>query len=246
MRIAPVERIGKNTLNDSLIMENVSKAYESGDDVVWALNNVSMKVAAGEFVAVTGPSGSGKSTLLHCASGLDTCDSGAIFLAGEDITEMSDHQLTLLRRRATGFIFQAYNLIATKTARQNILYPLRLQKRRVDKQWLQQVVRSLGVEDLMGRYPNQMSGGQQQRIAIARSMVARPQVVFADEPTGALDSETSEHLLELFRWCTDQLGMTIVMVTHDHDAASHADRIVQMLDGRINRVVAPQDGKVTK
>lgn len=233
-----------SSLHDPLVMANVSKTYASGDEVVRALDNVSLKVAAGEFVAVTGPSGSGKSTLLHCASGLDTSDSGEILLNGADITKLSEHKLTLLRRRATGFIFQAYNLMQTKTAQENILYPLRLQRQRVDRRWFKQVVTSLGVEELMGRYPNQLSGGQQQRIAIARSMVTRPQIVFADEPTGALDSETSDQLLELFRWCTEHLGLTLLMVTHDHAVASHADRIVEMLDGRIDRVIESPADKV--
>lgn len=223
-----------------LILEHVSKTYTSGEEAVLALNDVSFHVGPGEFVAVTGPSGSGKSTLLHCASGLDTCDNGAILLNGTNIARLSDHKLTLLRRQATGFIFQAYNLMNTKTARENILYPLRLQKRRVDKQWLSQVLNSLGIEELMDRYPNQMSGGQQQRVAVARSIMAQPQILFADEPTGALDSETSDQLLALFQWCTRELGLSVLMVTHDQAASTRADRIIEMLDGRILRVVRPE------
>ncbi|WP_417235618.1 ABC transporter ATP-binding protein [Arthrobacter sp.] len=223
-----------------LAMQHVAKAYRSGDTVVQALDDVSLTVAPGEFIAVTGPSGSGKSTLLHCASGLDTCDSGSILLGGTDITRLSDRKLTLLRRSATGFIFQAYNLMKTKTARENIVYPPRLQKRRPDKDWLAQVVRTLGIEDLLDRYPNQLSGGQQQRVAVARSMMARPQILFADEPTGALDSASSDQLLDLFRWCTRQLGVTVLMVTHDRAAAARADRVIEMMDGRVRRELRPE------
>lgn len=225
---------------DPLMMQHVAKAYRSGDAVVQALDDVSLTVTPGEFIAVTGPSGSGKSTLLHCASGLDTCDGGSILLNGTDITRLSDRQLTLLRRSATGFIFQAYNLMKTKTARENIVYPLRLQKRRPDREWLAQVVSTLGIEDLLDRYPNQLSGGQQQRVAVARSMMAQPQILFADEPTGALDSASSDQLLDLFRWCTRQLGVAVLMVTHDQAAAARADRVIEMMDGRVRRERRPE------
>lgn len=225
---------------DPLVLEHVSKSYRSGDTFVQALDDVSLRMVPGEFIAVTGRSGSGKSTLLHCASGLDTCDSGSILLNGNEITRMSDRQLTLLRRSATGFIFQAYNLINTKTARENIVYPLRLQKRRPEKNWLAQVVGSLGIEDLLDRYPNQLSGGQQQRVAVARSMMAQPQILYADEPTGALDSVSSDELLDLFRWCTQQLGVAVMMVTHDQSAAARADRVIEMMDGRVCRELHPE------
>lgn len=229
-----------STPTEPVVMQHVGKAYWSGDAVVQALDDVSVRVAPGEFVAVTGPSGSGKSTLLHCASGLDTCDGGSILLNGAEITSMSDRELTLLRRSATGFIFQAYNLMKTKTARENIVYPLRLQKRRPDKNWLTQIVRSLGIEELLDRYPNQLSGGQQQRVAIARSMLAQPQVLFADEPTGALDSASSDQLLDLFRWVTQQLGVAVLMVTHDQGAAARADRVIEMMDGRVRGELRPE------
>lgn len=228
------------TRTDPLVLEHVSKSYRSGDTVVQALDDVSLRIAAGEFIAITGPSGSGKSTLLHCASALDICDTGSIQLSGTEITRMSDRQLTLLRRSATGFIFQAYNLMNTKTARENIVYPLRLQKRRPDRNWLAQVVSSLGIEDLLDRYPNQLSGGQQQRVAVARSMMAQPQILFADEPTGALDSVSSDQLLDLFRWCTQQLGMAVLMVTHDQSAAARADRVIEMMDGHVRRELRPE------
>lgn len=187
-------------------------------------------------MAVTGPSGSGKSTLLHCASGLDSVDEGTVHLDGAEITRLNDRELTRVRRSTVGFVFQAYNLISAKNARDNILYPLKLQGKKADKTWLQEVITSLGIAELLDRHPNQMSGGQQQRVAIARSMMCSPRIVFADEPTGALDSQTSDQLLELFSWCAAELGQAIMMVTHDLSAARSAHRVIEMLDGRIERV----------
>jgi len=224
------------TATKPLELREISKSYRTGDEVVRALDGVTAEVGPGEFVAVAGPSGSGKSTLLHCASGLDTVDRGTVRLGGAEITRMNDRELTRVRRSTAGFIFQAYNLISAKNARDNILYPLKLQGKKADKAWLQQVVTSLGIENLLARYPNQMSGGQQQRVAIARSMMCRPEIIFADEPTGALDSGTSGQLLELFSWCSSRLGQAIMMVTHDLDAAERAHRVIEMLDGRIERV----------
>ncbi|GAB3473688.1 ABC transporter ATP-binding protein [Nocardiopsis coralliicola] len=219
-----------------LELEDVSKFYRTGDEVVRALDGVTVHVGPGEFAAVTGPSGSGKSTLLHCASGLDSVDKGTVLLGGGDITRMNDRQLTRARRTTAGFIFQAYNLMSGKSAQDNMVYPLKLQGAKVDGPWFQQVVDSLGIGDLLARYPNQMSGGQQQRVAVARSMMSRPKIVFADEPTGALDSGTSNQLLDLFSWCSTEMGQAIMMVTHDLDAAKRAHRTIEMVDGRIDRV----------
>jgi putative ABC transport system ATP-binding protein len=216
-----------------LVLEDVTKTYRSGPETVRALDGVSLSLGRGEFLAVTGPSGSGKSTLLQCASGLDSVDRGAVALAGSVITGLADRPLTKLRRRAAGFVFQAYNLFSSKTAKENILYPLRLRGKRPEAAWLAWVVDSLGLSGLLGRYPNELSGGQQQRVAVARSMVAKPAVLFADEPTGALDSVASEQLLDLFEWSSRELGQSILMVTHDPLAAGRADRIVSMSDGRI-------------
>lgn len=226
-------------LESPLVLEHVSKTYRVGQEHILGLDNIELRVEAGEFLAVTGPSGSGKSTLLHCASGLDSVDDGRVFLTGNDITQLSDRDLTKRRRESAGFIFQAYNLISSKTARENIIYPMRLRRQRPDAQWMTQVIETLGIGDLLERHPNRMSGGQQQRVAVARSMVSRPRIIFADEPTGALDSETSAQLLELFRLCTRQLGQSIMMVTHDHDAAGRADRVVRMLDGRVHGMFSP-------
>lgn len=222
-----------------LILENINKTYRVGEELITGLDNVSLRIDRGEFLAVTGPSGSGKSTLLHCASGLDAVDSGRVLLAGTDITQLNDRQLTEMRRSTVGFIFQAYNLISSKTARDNIVYPLKLRGKKVDQEWFDQVVEILGISHLLDRYPSHMSGGQQQRVAVARSMVSRPQIIFADEPTGALDSQTSVQLLDLFFSCTRDLNQSIMMVTHDLGAAARADRIVHMVDGRITSITHP-------
>lgn len=222
-----------------LILENINKTYRVGEELITGLDNVSLRIDRGEFLAVTGPSGSGKSTLLHCASGLDAVDSGRVLLAGTDITQLNDRQLTEMRRSTVGFIFQAYNLISSKTARDNIVYPLKLRGKKVDQEWFDQVVEILGISHLLDRYPSHMSGGQQQRVAVARSMVSRPQIIFADEPTGALDSQTSVQLLDLFFSCTRDLNQSIMMVTHDLGAAARADRIVDMVDGRITSITHP-------
>jgi putative ABC transport system ATP-binding protein len=216
-----------------LVLDGVTKTYRSGSETVRALDGVSLTLRPGEFLAVTGPSGSGKSTLLQCASGLDSVDGGMVTLAGADITGLADRSLTRLRRDAAGFVFQAYNLFSSKTARDNILYPSRLRGHKPDASWVDWVVHALGLSSLLCRYPNELSGGQQQRVAVARSMVSKPMVLFADEPTGALDSVTSEQLLDLFVWSSRELGQSVMMVTHDPLAAGRADRVVVMADGRI-------------
>lgn len=222
-----------------LVLEQVSKHYTVGQQTVLGLDRVDVRVAPGEFVAVVGPSGSGKSTLLHCASGLDSIDHGRVVLSGVDLTGLGDRELTKLRRSAAGFIFQAYNLISSKTSLENIVYPLRLRRQRPEQSWLDEVVDTLGIAELLDRYPNHMSGGQQQRVAVARSMVSRPNIVFADEPTGALDSTTSADLLDLFVSFTRKLGQSVMMVTHDLEAAARADRIIRMLDGTIEGETTP-------
>lgn len=231
--------------DSALVLEQVSKQYAVGQETVVGLDRVDLRVAPGEFVAVIGPSGSGKSTLLHCASGLDSIDRGRVVLSGVDITALHDRELTKMRRSAAGFIFQAYNLISSKTALENIVYPLRLRRRRPDQQWLDEVVKVLGIAELLDRHPNHMSGGQQQRVAVARSMVSRPNIVFADEPTGALDSGTSADLLDLFVSFTEKLGQSVMMVTHDLEAAARADRIIRMLDGAIEGETTPTSGSTT-
>ncbi|SDK45607.1 putative ABC transport system ATP-binding protein [Actinopolyspora mzabensis] len=209
------------------------KVYGSGEAGVRALDNVDIGFAGGRFSAIMGPSGSGKSTLMHCLAGLDTPTSGRVMLGETDLTGLSDKQLTLTRRDRIGFLFQSFNLLPTLTAEQNILLPLELSGRKPDRQWLNELTESLGIDQRLRHRPSELSGGQQQRVAVARALVTRPEVVFADEPTGALDSKSGANLLEFLRGSVRQFGQTVVMVTHDPVAASHADSVVLLADGNI-------------
>jgi putative ABC transport system ATP-binding protein len=216
------------------------KSYGTGEAAVCALDGVTVSFERGRFTAIMGPSGSGKSTLLHCLAGLDTLTSGDVRLGEQSLGGLSDKQLTLLRRDRMGFVFQAFNLLPTLTAEENIKLPLDLAGRSVDREWFDAVVRAVGLQDRLGHTPAQLSGGQQQRVAAARALVTRPEIVFADEPTGALDSRSGADLLAFLRRAVDEFGQTIVMVTHDPVAASHADRVVFLADGRIvDELAAP-------
>ncbi|MBT8224371.1 MAG: ABC transporter ATP-binding protein [Dactylosporangium sp.] len=217
----------------AVAVTNVVKIYGSADTAVHALDGVNVTFTAGQFTAIMGPSGSGKSTLMHCAAGLDTVTSGSVALGGQDITTLSDRALTRLRRTKIGFVFQAFNLLPTLTARQNILLPLDLASTKPDQQWFAQVIDALGLADRLNHTPAQLSGGQQQRVACARALLPRPEVIFADEPTGNLDSRSGAEVLAFMRRSVDDLGQTIVMVTHDPVAAAHADRVVLLADGQI-------------
>lgn len=210
---------------------NLSKGYGRAETRVTALDNVSVSFEAGRFTAIMGPSGSGKSTLMHCLAGLDTADSGRIVLGGTELTSLNDRQLTALRRERIGFVFQAFNLVPTLTAEQNITLPLALAGTTADADWLDYVVTTLGLKDRLSHRPHELSGGQQQRVAVARALLTRPDVVFGDEPTGNLDSKAGGEVLALLRRSSQELGQTIIMVTHDPVAASYADRVVLMSDG---------------
>lgn len=209
------------------------KEYGSGENRVRALDGVDVAFAAGEFTAIMGPSGSGKSTLMHLLAGLDSATSGQVLLGDTDLTRLSDRQLTVLRRSRVGFVFQAFNLLPMLTARQNITLPLKLAGRRPDAAWFDQVCTTLGLTDRLGHRPSELSGGQQQRVAMARALMTRPDVLFADEPTGALDSRTSTEMLAFLRRSVRDFGQTVVMVTHDPTAAAAADRVVLLADGRL-------------
>ncbi|MGD6979233.1 MULTISPECIES: ABC transporter ATP-binding protein [Citricoccus] len=209
------------------------KTYGRGEAAVRALAGVDVDFAAGRFTAIMGPSGSGKSTLMHCLAGLDTADAGRIVLGGQEITGLGDTALTRLRRDRIGFVFQAFNLVPTLTAEQNIVLPLDLAGRPVDRDWLADVVGILGLGDRLGHKPHELSGGQQQRVAVARALLTRPDVVFGDEPTGNLDSATGAEVLSLLRRSSREMGQTVIMVTHDPVAASYADRVVLLEDGRL-------------
>jgi len=211
----------------------VTKIYGSGPTAVRALDDVDVSFPAGSFTAIMGPSGSGKSTLMHCLAGLDTATSGQVFVDGVELTSLKDRQLTELRRDRIGFVFQSFNLLPMLTARQNITLPLELAGRKVDRAALDALVGSLGLADRLDHRPAELSGGQQQRVAIARALITRPAVVFADEPTGALDSKTGAALLSFLRSAAREGGQTIVMVTHDPNAAAYAHRVVLLADGRV-------------
>jgi putative ABC transport system ATP-binding protein len=209
------------------------KVYGEGGAAVAALDGVSIDFAAGEYTAVMGPSGSGKSTLMHCMAALDTPTSGEVYLGEQELSRLNDKQLTNLRRDKIGFVFQAYNLVPTLTARENILLPLAIAGRKPDPSWYDTVISTVGLGDRLHHRPNELSGGQQQRVAAARALVSRPEVVFADEPTGNLDSTSGAGVLSFLRRCVDDYGQTIVMVTHDPGAASYTDRVVFLADGKV-------------
>jgi putative ABC transport system ATP-binding protein len=209
----------------------VTRRYGSGEAAVDALRGITIDVPRGQFAAIMGPSGSGKSTLMHVLAGLDQPTSGSVHVAGQDITAMGDAQLTKLRRSHIGFVFQAFNLLPTLTAEENILLPLQLAGRRVDIDWYQAVVERVGLANRTRHRPSELSGGQQQRVAVARAIVSEPTVLFADEPTGNLDSKASHEVLELLRDAALSFGQTTVMVTHDADAAPAADRVIHIEDG---------------
>jgi putative ABC transport system ATP-binding protein len=213
--------------------EEVTKIYGTGDTAVRALNNVTVEFAAARYTAIMGPSGSGKSTLLHCLAGLDRVTAGRIMLGDIDISASSEKELTVVRRDKIGFVFQSYNLIPTLNAIENITLPLSLAGRKPDKSWLDRVISTVGLADRLTHRPSELSGGQQQRVAVARALASRPQVIFADEPTGNLDSKASAEILGFMRQAVDELRQTIVMVTHDPVAAGYSDRAVFLADGQI-------------
>lgn len=214
-------------------IDNGTKTYGQGDTEVRALDGVTAEFESGRFTAIMGPSGSGKSTLLHCVAGLDVLSDGRVFIGETELGALNDKDLTLLRREKVGFVFQAFNLIPTLTARENVLLPLLIAGDEHDEAWFDQVVGILGLEDRLTHRPSELSGGQQQRVAAARALVSRPAIVFADEPSGNLDSKSAAELLDFMRRAVKEFGQTIVMVTHDPVAASYSDRIVFLEDGKI-------------
>jgi putative ABC transport system ATP-binding protein len=213
--------------------EDVSKFYGSGDSAVAALDGVHVGLDHGRFTAIMGPSGSGKSTLLHMLAGLDRPTSGEVYLGDTEITSLNDKALTMLRRDRIGFIFQSFNLLPTMTAAENIVLPMRIAGRKPDDTWVASIVETVGLSGRLGHRPTELSGGQQQRVAAARALASRPDIVFADEPTGALDSRSGTDLLRFLRSAVDEFGQTVVMVTHDATAASYADRVIFLADGHI-------------
>jgi putative ABC transport system ATP-binding protein len=230
---------GAHQLSDTTTLTAVARAvdavkiYGKGDTEVRALDGITVEFPTGRYTAIMGPSGSGKSTLMHCVAGLDSLTSGQVFLDGVDLGSLNEKALTMLRRERIGFVFQAFNLIPTLDARENITLPLDLAGTKADAGWVDEVVRTVGLGDRLTHRPSELSGGQQQRVAVARALASRPAVIFADEPTGNLDSRASSEILEFMRKAVTELGQTIVMVTHDPVAASYSDHAVFLADGKI-------------
>lgn len=212
---------------------NLSKIYGEGDSRVVALDHIDVRFRRGQMTAIMGPSGSGKSTLMHCMAGLDVPTDGKVFVEGLEVSAMNQRQLTQLRRKEIGFIFQSFNLVPTLSAEENILLPLQIAHRSIDRDWFDTIVKVVGLENRLDHRPSQLSGGQQQRVACARAMMERPSVIFADEPTGNLDSRSSREVLGFLRRCVRDYNQSIVMVTHDPRAASFADRVLVLADGHI-------------
>ena len=233
------------TAGTAACARGVTKAYGEGEAQVLALDDVSVEIATGRFTAIMGPSGSGKSTLLHVLAGLDRPTSGEIFIGDTEISGMSDKQLTLLRREKIGFIFQSFNLLPTLTAAENIELPLRIAGRKADRDWLRTIIDTVDLQTRLTHKPAELSGGQQQRVAAARALATKPDIVFADEPTGALDSKSSADLLAFLQHAVKELGQTVVMVTHDPVAACYADRVVFLRDGDIvDEMASPTSDEV--
>ncbi|MFD4559867.1 ABC transporter ATP-binding protein [Streptomyces sp. NPDC058469] len=239
-----ISRDGENTV--AVAAEKLVKVYGQGDTGVRALDDVTVGFARARFTAIMGPSGSGKSTLMHCLAGLDTATSGQVLIDGTELTGLSDRELTAVRRDKIGFVFQSFNLLPQLTAMQNITLPLDLAGRAVDRELLDHLVGVLGIGERMTHRPSELSGGQQQRVALARALAGRPAVVFADEPTGNLDSRSGAEVLGFLRDSVRDLGQTVVMVTHDPGAAAYADRVIVLADGRIvDDLAAPTRASVT-
>jgi putative ABC transport system ATP-binding protein len=222
-----------------VIARGVSRRFGEGEAAVDALVDVSTAFERNRFTAIMGPSGSGKSTLMHILAGLDKPTAGTVLLDGEEITSLDDGALTKLRRDKLGFVFQFFNLLPVLTAEENLVLPLSIAGRKPDREWLERLIRAVGLEDRRTHRPSELSGGQQQRVAVARALVSKPAVVFADEPTGNLDSKASEGVLLLLRQAVDEFGQTVVMVSHDPVAAAHADRLITLRDGRLVHDAAP-------
>jgi putative ABC transport system ATP-binding protein len=219
--------------NDAVRCEDLVRRYGEGEACVVALDGVTLGFPAGQLTSIVGPSGSGKSTLMHCLAGLDRPTAGKVWIDGSEITALGDDELTQLRRDKLGFVFQFFNLVPVLNAEENITLPLRIAGIKPDKAWVDEVLGRVGLSDRRDHRPAELSGGQQQRVAIARALISRPAVVFADEPTGNLDSTASEEVLEMLRGSVDELGGTVVMVTHDPRVAAYGDRVVVLVDGRI-------------
>ena len=229
----PIDAVAAPARRAAARAVGLTKTYGAGDALVTALDEVSVELYGGEFTAVMGPSGSGKSTLMHCCAALDVATSGSVYVGDTELSSLKDKELTRLRRDEIGFVFQSFNLVPTLTAQENIVLPLSIAGRKPDPDWYRTVIEAVDLRDRLGHRPNELSGGQQQRVAVARALASRPSIVFADEPTGNLDSRSGAEVLALLRRSVDEFGQTVVMVTHDPVAAAFTDRVVFLADGRV-------------
>jgi putative ABC transport system ATP-binding protein len=242
---AAAPKIDPNSPAPAARAVGLSKVYGEGETQVSALRNIDVEFAAGRFTAIMGPSGSGKSTLMHCMAGLDSASDGKVYIGDSDLTTLKDNDLTRLRRERMGFVFQAFNLVPTLTAEENITLPIDIAGAKPDVEWFNLVIGTVGLADRLTHRPSELSGGQQQRVACARALVTRPDIVFADEPTGNLDSRSGAEVLGFLRRSVDEFGQTIVMVTHDAHAASYADRVIFLADGKlVDEVLDPDAGTI--
>nr|WP_226892441.1 ABC transporter ATP-binding protein [Paraclostridium bifermentans] len=220
-------------MTNILEITNVNKIYGKGDNKVQALKDITLSIEKGKFTAITGPSGSGKSTLLNCIAGLDTVSSGKVMLKGKDISTLNENKLSKLRSEEFGFIFQSFNLIPVINVYENIILPISIDDKKVDKKYIDSIIDKLGLKDKINKFPNELSGGQQQRVAIARALANKPEIIFADEPTGNLDSKTTEEVMNLLGSCVKDFGQTLVMITHNNEIADMADICIEIKDGKL-------------
>ena len=212
---------------------NLSKTYGKGENKVQALNNINLSFEKGKFTTIIGPSGSGKSTLLHCMAGLDSITSGKVLLNGQDISKLSEDGLSKLRIEKFGFIFQSFNLIPVVNIYENIVLPINIDNKKIDEKYVDNIINILGLKDKINKFPNELSGGQQQRVAIARALANKPEIIFADEPTGNLDTKTTNEVMNLLKKCVNEFGQTLIMITHNNDIAQMADQIITIKDGNV-------------
>ena len=216
-----------------LSLKDVTKIYKTGEVETYALKNVSMNIEEGDFIVILGPSGSGKSTLLHCMAGLDSITSGKVLLNDQDISKLSEDELSKLRIEKFGFIFQSFNLIPVVNIYENIVLPINIDNKKIDKKYIDSLISILGLKDKINKFPNELSGGQQQRVAIARALANKPEIIFADEPTGNLDTKTTNEVMDLLKKCVNEFGQTLIMITHNNDIAQMADKVITIKDGNV-------------
>lgn len=224
---------GGDFVTNILEITNLNKIYGKGDNKVQALKDITLYIEKGKFTAIIGPSGSGKSTLLNCIAGLDTVSSGKVMLKGKDISTLNENKLSKLRSEEFGFIFQSFNLIPVINVYENIILPISIDDKKVDKKYIDSIIDKLGLKDKINKFPNELSGGQQQRVAIARALANKPKIIFADEPTGNLDSKTTEEVMDLLGSCVKDFGQTLVMITHNNEIANMADICIEIKDGKL-------------